>query len=497
VDAYALSLKFQTEGFDDVFRKLDQVDEKGRRATRTHNESGASLERIGHKAAGVAIALSGMEEVGISAVEKIAHGATNVAFMFGGAGPIVAAAAITGVAIFSIFTNARKEMEATDLKARQLLKALTLDTGATRMTELFSGDVGAKPGSPAALGLERARAEAERLRSVTPDQRFGAASGLPIADQFADQRVRLKELDAWIKENGKSYDDTRAKVEQLTIAETDRARLIVEEGDKQRAEEAAKLGLTRAMGAGTSALHAADEQIKVIMALVNTNVEKNSPTIEKLLQESVAKGLSMVPGAGQGIFTPSPTQGSGMLSAFGVYADALAQRMRENITSIFGDAITEGFAAAFSGRGLGGVFKALARTILQGLGQIFMSMGQKMVAASALMSSFQKAITSFFPGGGLVAGLALMALGGAMMGASGGLGGGGAGSGGGGDGGSSGYSNAQEDITRIRLMPSWAGGEGVSGRNNVTVNATIIGANDPSAQRAITELIRNAERRGL
>ena len=29
MDAYALSLKFQTEGFDDVFKKLDDVDAKG------------------------------------------------------------------------------------------------------------------------------------------------------------------------------------------------------------------------------------------------------------------------------------------------------------------------------------------------------------------------------------------------------------------------------------------------------------------------------------
>jgi hypothetical protein len=125
MDAYALSLKFQTEGFDDVFRKLDSVDAKGARVARTAESSGVSVERIGHKAANVAIALSGMGDIGISAMEKVAHGATNVAFMFGGAGPIVAAAAITGVAIFTIFTNARKQMEETDQKARTLLKALT------------------------------------------------------------------------------------------------------------------------------------------------------------------------------------------------------------------------------------------------------------------------------------------------------------------------------------------------------------------------------------
>jgi hypothetical protein len=250
------------------------------------------------------------------------------------------------------------------------------------------------------------------------------------------------------------------------------------------------------MGAAQEALHAADAMIDIITDQVNRRVAENAPTIEKMLAESVARGLKDLPRGTEGIKSAGMNAPTALIAAFNERAEALAQQMRENITSIFGDAITEGFAAAFSGKGIGGAFKALGRTILSGLGQIFMSMGQKMVAASALMQAFQAAIASFFPGAGLIAGIALMALGGAMMGAggrAGGVGGGTAGTGYGG-----GSNNAQEEITRVRLMPSWAGdGANVGQRPNVTVNATIVGTQDPRAQRDFMELIHNAERRGL
>lgn len=76
------------------------------------------------------------------------------------------------------------------------------------------------------------------------------------------------------------------------------------------------------------------------------------------------------------------------------------------------------------------------------------------------------------------------------------LGGGAAGSGGGGYGGT-GYNNTSEEITRVRLMPGWAQGASITERSSNQYSFTVIGANDPKAQRDIADLVRNAERRGL
>jgi hypothetical protein len=93
----------------------------------------------------------------------------------------------------------------------------------------------------------------------------------------------------------------------------------------------------------------------------------------------------------------------------------------------------------------------------------------------------------------LAIGAALLALGGALgaIGNSGGGGyGGGAGSGGG-------FNGRQEETTRIRLMPGWAQGTEITQRSQNYYQFTVIGANDPKAQREIAQLVANAERRGL
>lgn len=519
-DLFALGLRIQTDGFDDAMSKLQQIDAIGKKIAgggtfaligtqasqsaakidsivRSSNGVHGSFDRIAHKAVGVGSAIAVAGEVGTTAMEKIAHATANVAVGFGAEGAIVAAAAIAGLAIVSLFSRARKEMEETDQKARTLLKNLTLDTGATRMGELFSGDVAAKPGSPAALGLERARARAAELQRTTPDQRFGAASGLPIADQFGKQRDELRELNVWIKANTKAYDETRVAVDKLTQAETDRAKIVVAEGDKQRAAELEKLGLTRANGAATEALHAADAMIDVIAQIVNKRIETEiAPNIEKILQDSVQKGLTELPEGGAGIASAGLNVPTGLLAAFNERADMIAQSMRESIFNIFGDAIYEGFLEAFHGDGIGGIFKSLGKTILSAMGGLFRQLGGVWLAYGATMFKWSAALWNPATSGiaALAIGAALLALGGAL-GAVGNSGGGGFG---GGAGGGSGYNSTQADTTRIRLMPGWAGdGASVNQRPSVNVFATIIGKNDPQAQRDITDLMRNAARRGL
>ncbi|MDP9176698.1 MAG: hypothetical protein M3O61_03360 [Gemmatimonadota bacterium] len=175
--------------------------------------------------------------------------------------------------------------------------------------------------------------------------------------------------------------------------------------------------------------------------------------------------------------------------AVGDFADKLEQDIDQTV----GDAIYNGFARAFSGEGIAGLFKGLASTVLSGLGSIFVDMGRKMIAGSAIMLAFKTALLGFLPPAGFVAGAAMIALG-AGMGAAGNA------VGGGGRSVTSGYASSSssrsigEEITRFKFIDRF-GSRVVNPRSSTTHNWTVIGVNDPVAQRHIMELIANAERR--
>lgn len=83
------------------------------------------------------------------------------------------------------------------------------------------------------------------------------------------------------------------------------------------------------------------------------------------------------------------------------------------------EAIYTSFSAAFSGEGLGGLFKNFGSIILSGLGDIIASMGRSILAFSQLMSKFAAAVVTnpIFAGPiGIAAGIAMIALGGALGG---------------------------------------------------------------------------------
>jgi hypothetical protein len=175
---------------------------------------------------------------------------------------------------------------------------------------------------------------------------------------------------------------------------------------------------------------------------------------------------------------------------------AVANTIQYGIAQTLGNAIYQGFAAAFSGKGISGLLKGFAKSILAGIGQTFTQLGQVYLQYGVLMQGLASFLPNPFTAGwaGVAIGAALIAMG-AALGAVG-THSATAGSGGGYSAGL-GYNNTQDQITRIRLMPGWAQGSDISPRSGNNYQFTVIGANDPQAQRAISELVRNAERRGL
>ena len=178
--------------------------------------------------------------------------------------------------------------------------------------------------------------------------------------------------------------------------------------------------------------------------------------------------------------------------------DQLAKWINEQIDTTIGDAIHNGFLRAFQrGGGIGAGIKALTGTLLEGLGQMFVTLGEKMLLSLSLMAAIKHAIEVFLPEVGIPAAIALIALGSAME-----AGGAGIAAGGGGSGGySSGYSSGGTIIDRGTINPLTpaspvANPSSIVARQPVVLNATIIGTRDPVAMRQIQELIAHANARG-
>lgn len=176
-----------------------------------------------------------------------------------------------------------------------------------------------------------------------------------------------------------------------------------------------------------------------------------------------------------------------------------ATELRDSLYNVLGDALLTGIEAAFQkGANFGSAMKAFGAALLAGLGSVMVAFGQRLVQLGVALKT---AMDSFRSGNGfamIAAGLAIIAIGSALRGAAGramdssGFGGGGGGYTAPAVGGIAGGSMGM--ATQF-YGPTAAGSASTIERVN-PVNVTIIGPNDPAAQRQMQELVRNAQRRG-
>lgn len=177
----------------------------------------------------------------------------------------------------------------------------------------------------------------------------------------------------------------------------------------------------------------------------------------------------------------------------------LRQRLEVDFGMTLADALASGIETAIQTGSIGAGFKALTQTLLRGLGDMMINFGKSALIAAKFMDGIFKALSNALPGGAIVASLAMIAAGAALKGAAGAAFGGGGGGGGGGN-----YSvpfAAVSGMGGTSALPSLTYGPTMAGRGNTITqttpfNVTIIGPNDPSAQRQMQELMRNAQRRG-
>lgn len=191
-----------------------------------------------------------------------------------------------------------------------------------------------------------------------------------------------------------------------------------------------------------------------------------------------------------------------------VVDDSFAQEytgLQASLADQFGNVLVNSIAGAFENLtaldgSIKSAFKTLTAGLLAGLGSMLIEFGRYVILAGKLMGAVRASLQNMNPITSVAAGLAMIAIGGMLRGAASRTFGGGAG----GYGGGGGYSMPSTGFNSMggtSTLPTVSYGPTMAGRGNTIqqttpMSITVIGPNDPSAQRQMQELMRNAQRRG-
>jgi tape measure domain-containing protein len=203
----------------------------------------------------------------------------------------------------------------------------------------------------------------------------------------------------------------------------------------------------------------------------------------------------------------APDLGEAIAAQSAAFMEAIQPliQLSQSVGTTLVDSLANGITAAVQSGSLSDGFKEMGRTLLGGLGAAVRDFGIQSLGIAKLMQALQSAFAKFSPGTAIVASLGLIAAGSAMVGLAG-------------RGARASFGTTNSGINRgaassstitergSLTLPSslYGGGAPVSGLsgsvaasgNMVTVNATVIGPNDPTAQRQIAELIKRSAARG-
>jgi TP901 family phage tail tape measure protein len=184
------------------------------------------------------------------------------------------------------------------------------------------------------------------------------------------------------------------------------------------------------------------------------------------------------------------------LAMIGEMGDAIESGLEQTL----GDAIANGLEAAFDTGNLMSFFEHFGKTLLAGFGDILVQLGQILIQYGITMEALRPFLMNIFTAGpaAIAAGVALIALGSAFTSISSSSGGGvgrGTATAGAFREPSYGFSQQQSDVSRRTI--SMGAPPAVQPQQPINFFNTIIGPDDPIAQRQITELVVKAQRRGL
>jgi hypothetical protein len=421
----------------------------------------------------------------------IAQGA-EMAFMFGPAGGVVGALAITGMAIYEHITGKMKEAEDQAKKTRTEIGALANNSNGQglidRAKDLYFGTPFDENGN---------------LRN--PSATKGAFQG-----SLADLEARNRMLQGQMQPGGNLLADianakTKRAIDELapSLAKARKEfELIRDAITVMRGQPAAMAGIppVHSKALSPEALAARNAYFANQRFEFMQHFTTGGPaTIQQYKPAANLRDISGTIGAigyaSASVIKPTDTQK--LIGDFNNnLLEPIKDSLREGTATTFGDAIAEGITAGIQNRNVGAAFEAGGKALLSGIGHMISEEGQVWIKYGILKTGLFDAL-SLNP---LTSGPAAIAKGAALVALGAGISsiwsGRSSGGGGGSGGAYSASSSMPQIIDRGMINPNGAlvsAASAMTARTPIAV--TIIGPNDPQAQRQITELIRNADRR--
>lgn len=483
-----VSVDFKATGVEQVRSGLRMVGK----------ESDQNLQRVGNASRQIAGGVESIARAGKltgDGLKQILAQGAEIAFTFGAAGPVVGALAIVGLAIYEHITGKMKE-------ARDEARKFGVDVN----------------------GLARGK----DLTGVAKlSQRYYSGDAFAVQGENKEDET---DFEFQVRQLGVT--GIRQKIAELTRTRNEGIGMSGEMTEKasRAAEEMKKwaAALTTVEKRATAAYAVVEKLAKLpdvsdTLNLAGQRYQNRQEVLKQIRENAVdflnnlrtSEGVQTISPAAHFITRPEKDQAANLLLAgltvpeskapiqtamqrlAKYFADEvqipLGEIIRSGMAETIGSAIADGITAGFEGGGITGAFKAAGKAILAGLGGIISQMGQVWVTYGISMTALGQALWNPLTSGpaAIAIGASLIALGSAL----GAVAHGGSGAAGGGS--SSSMSAPPQIIDRGLIDPTRALIGTASGMvPRSAVNVTVIGPNDPVAQRQIQEIIRNGNRRG-
>lgn len=518
----SVAVQFEATGLENVREAFRQIEGQAK----GHSSNIAS--HYGRAARHIAIV--GDEavragEIGGSGMRKLLTVGGDIAGMFGPEGMIIGALAVTGLAIFDHFQHARDQIAETAKKAREEIGSL-VDAGDAAALEKQAKDL--YRGTPKNEFKDALKPKLDKMeelkyyRSALGEGKVWLSVGAKkaydelLADPDIQKYLALREAilnpkKAPLQGAGQLQDVKVEGPKKATDAElsnqidTLTKGLIFEDlrAKSLTALRQLEIRLTAAVKDGTKSIEArslaADHLATVQTALARTysgisSLSTSPPPGVSITPETATRDelnklrnapMANVSARPDNLIQDQQAAMATFMQQFKAAEDAIAQTIKRGFAQTLGDAIYAGFSAAFTGKGLGGIFKSFAKTVLAGVGQIFTQLGQTYLEYGGIMQALAGLLPNPFTAGyaGLAIGAALVAMGAALGAVA--------------TGGS--HSSASviprpSEITNIKLTATSVADQARYDTQS-RINMTVIGPNDAAAFRAIQQGLDNHARR--
>lgn len=497
-----VEVSFQTTGVDEVRRGIRVVrDDVG--------DLESSSEGLGEKFAMASRHMAmGLEEVSHSGevagrgMKQLITTGAEMALSFGPGGPLVAAVGILGLAFVDHFMRAREEIKKTEEQFEDSLKQMiNAGNNAALMKqaedlfrgtpfEHFQDGIAALERQLAPLKAERAKLEASGMSPFYAPMGPGGQAAPTALGQVIQQIGAIDEKLDPVKKN---FEELRQAILDVNNTPLDIRGLPTVTTRENAPGKSQPNQRFVDIGRGPT-----DEQLgKDLAELLGRT------TLESLVAKETKGSIARLGGQpGSELSKDVAEEAKRLGDAFGESfkqtenrAKEVTDHLRAQLADGLAGAITSGIDAGIralftSGGNLGKAFAALGRSAIASLGAMVEEFGVNALKTAILANTV---LRSIFTPAGIPAALALIALGATMQAVGGGGRSGGMASSVGG------YSSSlPQIIDRGYINPSAAArGANVTPMQPVTVNATIIGKNDPGVGPALVGIIDSAIGKGV